>query len=128
MDSMQLETAESVCMRVDPGVCGFTCRIAARKGPKKTVKIDIIASECRQVQKVSETLTELSLKDIFLPLSRNPVYLAAERSGCHPSCAIPMAVMKAAEAALGMALPRDVQIHFQAADQCPASAACVEPN
>jgi hypothetical protein len=64
------------------------------------------------VRKFSGTLTELTLKEIFTPLTRNPVYQAAERSGCHPSCGVPLAVVKAAEVVLGMALPRNVTIRF----------------
>jgi hypothetical protein len=54
----------------------------------------------------------MSLKELFMPLTRNPVYIAAEKSGCHPSCAIPAAVIKAVEVALGMALPKEVRIKF----------------
>lgn len=111
----QTDTTDAVCMHVDPGVCGFACRVAAWKHDKKTVKIGISGSECRQIQKLSGTLTELTLKEVFLPMTRNPVYRAAEQSGCHPSCAIPLAVMKTAEAAMGMALPRDVTLRF---DEC----------
>jgi hypothetical protein len=46
-------------------------------------------------------------------MTRNPVYIAAEKSGCHPSCAIPLAVLKAAEVAWDVALPRDVRIEFK---------------
>ena len=48
-----------------------------------------------------------------MPVTRNPVYLAAQQSGCHASCPIPMAVLKAAEVAMEMALPRDVSIRFE---------------
>jgi len=48
-----------------------------------------------------------------MPVTRNPVYLAAQKSGCHPSCPIPAAVLKAAEVAMEMALPRDASIRFE---------------
>jgi hypothetical protein len=47
-------------------------------------------------------------------LSRNPIFVSAERARCHASCVIPVAVAKAAEVALEMALPRDVTITFEA--------------
>jgi len=106
-------------MHVDPGVCGFVCRITARENGKKTVKIAITGSECRQIQKLSRTLTELTLKEIFLPITRNPVYQAAEQSGCHPSCGIPLAIVKTAEAAMGMALPRNVTLRFDEGEKDP---------
>ena len=77
------------------------------------MKVEIIDSECKQIKRLSSHLTEMSLRELFLPMTRNPVYIAAEKSGCHPSCAIPLAVLKAAEVAWGMALPMDVRIKFK---------------
>lgn len=77
------------------------------------VTVAITDSECKQIQRLSKHLTEMSLRELFLPMTRNPVYIAAEKSGCHPSCAIPLAVLKAVEVALGVALPREVRIKFK---------------
>ncbi len=97
----------------DPGICGFACTVRACKSGKRTVTVEITGSECQQVKRLADSLTEMTLKDLFLPLTRNPVYIAAEKSGCHPSCAIPSAVLKAVEVAMDMALPKDVRIKFQ---------------
>lgn len=59
----------------------------------------------------------MTLKELFMPLTKNPVYIAAEKAGCHPSCALPVAVIKAVEAALEMALPKAVRITFSASPQ-----------
>ena len=48
-----------------------------------------------------------------MPVTRNPVFLSAEHAGCHPSCPIPVAILKAAEVAMEMALPREVRIKFE---------------
>ncbi len=92
------------------------------KNPGKTVTVKILSCECQQIEKLSDRLTELTLRDIFTPITRNPLYVAAEQSGCHPSCGIPVAILKAAEAAMGMALPKDVTIRFNAIAEasCPA--------
>jgi hypothetical protein len=111
-------TGEEPCVvsvRVQPGACGFACTVRARKTDRRTVAVAIVGSQCQQIQKLSEGVTSLSLKEIFTPLTRNPVYACAEQCGCHASCAIPAAILKAAEVALGMAVPRDVQ--FQIACQ-----------
>lgn len=105
-------TADVACVQVDPGICGFACTVCARKLEARTVKIDIEGSECKQIQRLSELITEMGLRDIFLPFTRNPVFVSAEKAGCHPSCVIPTAVIKAAEVALGLALKRDVVIHY----------------
>ena len=101
------------CAAVDAGICGFTCRIKAWKVDKKTVGLEISESECQQIQDFSEILSQLSLDEIFMPITRNPVYLAAEESGCHPSCPVPATVLKAAEVAMEMALARDASIRFE---------------
>ena len=107
------ETATDTCVTVDPGICGFGCRIKVRKQNPRQVTIEIRESECQQIHRLSGRLKEMSLKDLFLPLTRNPVYIAAEKAGCHPSCVIPCAVLKTVEAALKMALPRTVHIEFE---------------
>jgi hypothetical protein len=103
-----------ICVRVDPGICGFACIIKARKTGARQVSLVISGSDCEQIQRLAERLATLSMKDIFAPLSRNPVYISAEKSGCHLSCAIPVAIIKAAEVALELALPQEVHIKFEA--------------
>jgi len=101
------------CAFVNAGICGFTCRIEVWKIDKKSVDLEISESECQQIQRFSKLVSQLALKEVFMPVTRNPVYLAAQRSGCHASCPIPMAVLKAAEVTMEMALPRDVSIRFE---------------
>lgn len=104
---------DRTCLRVDPGICGFACTVCAQKLEARTVKIDIEGSECKQIQRLSELISQIGFRDIFVPLTRNPVFVSAEKAGCHPSCVIPTAVIKAAEVALGLALKRDVVIQFK---------------
>ena len=101
------------CASVDAGICGFACRIKAWKIDKRTVGLEISESECQQIQDYSELIRQLTLNEVFVPATRNPVYLAAEQSGCHASCPVPVAVLKAAEVAMEMALPRDASIRFE---------------
>lgn len=100
-------------MTVDPGICGFPCFIKARKLDARKVGLQIAESDCRQIRRLSERLTEMSLHDLFLPAPRNPVFVEAGALACHPSCPIPAAVLKAAEVAMEMALPKDVYIRFE---------------
>lgn len=101
-----------VCVNVQPGACGFTCTIRAKKTDRRAVSVTVSGSQCKQIQKLSGCVTALSLKDLFTPLTRNPVYASAEQCGCHASCAVPAAMLKAAEVALEMAVPRDVQFQI----------------
>jgi len=99
-------------MTVEPGACGFTCVIRARQAEKRSVSIEITGSECGQIKQLAEQLERLSLKDLFTPLTRNPVYKAAEAAGCHADCVIPSAVLKASHTALGMAVAKPVRFSF----------------
>ena len=54
-----------------------------------------------------------------MPLTKNPVYQAAQASGCHASCAIPCAVIKAVEVAMGMAVARQVRFSFESKKEVP---------
>lgn len=105
--------SHAVCIHVMPGICGFTAVIKARKLEKKKIRFRISDSECEQIKRLSANLPEMDWKDLFVPLTRNPVYVNAEKSGCHPSCVIPAAMLKAAEVAMGMAIPKDVYFRFQ---------------
>ena len=102
-----------ICVTVEPGICGFPCVIKARRIEARKVALEISGSDCEQIKRMAERLKTLSIKELFTPLSRNPVYVSAEKSGCHLPCAIPVAVIKAAEVALELALPQDVHIKFE---------------
>ena len=99
-------------MEVDPGICAFTCLIHAFKDEEHRVRFEI-QSECDQVRNLAGILGKIGRKDLFLPLSRNPIFLSAEKSQCHPACPIPCSLVKAAEIVLGLALPRKVMITFE---------------
>lgn len=101
------------CASVNAGICGFACHIEAWKIDKSVVGLEISESKCQQIQRFSDLVRNLTLKEIFMPVTCNPVYLAAQQSGCHGSCPIPMAVLKTAEVAMEMALPREVSVQFE---------------
>ena len=104
-------------MTVEPGVCGFVCRVTAQPTGKRAVSLSIEDSECRQIQQMAAKIRELTLKELFTPILRNPVYQAAQQSGCHASCVIPAAVLKTVEVAMGVALARDVRMAFESCEE-----------
>jgi hypothetical protein len=98
---------------VDSGICGFRSVIEARKQGGDSVSITI-ESECEQICELNNTLGSIALRDIFTAAGRNPVFARAEEARCHATCPVPVAILKCAEVELGMALPRDVSMTFQA--------------
>ena len=108
--SRQGNEPESVRAAVDPGICGFICSINVWE-EGKTVRFDI-QSECGQIKKLAGTLGSITLKDLFVPLTKCPLFRCAEASRCHLACPVPSALVKSAEVALGLALPKEVSIRF----------------
>jgi hypothetical protein len=107
------ETKRGVRVTVDPGICGFPCEIHARGEGSGSVRVKI-HSECEHIQELAALLDGIiTMKELFSPLSRNRIYASTERAGCHLSCPIPAAVIKACEVAMHMALPKDVTIRIE---------------
>jgi len=104
---------ESIQVVIEPGICGFCCQVTARRLDKQRTFIEITGSQCELVQKLAGYIKEVTLQDVFTRQTANPVFIAAEKAGCHLTCPVPVAVLKAAEVALELALPRKASISFE---------------
>ncbi len=102
-----------VRVTAEPGICGFPCVIEARRTGRYTVSVKIKDSECKHGKRLSGLVEKMTLRELFAPVSKNPVFVSAQRAGCHPSCPVPVAILKAVEVAMEMALPKDVMIKFE---------------
>ncbi|NOX33037.1 MAG: hypothetical protein GXP56_04775 [Deltaproteobacteria bacterium] len=103
---------ENIVINVNPGICGFDCRVKARQSGKRIARVRVTGSECTMIQNLANHLNDISLKDLFTPLTKNPIFMAAEQAGCHLACPVPVAVVKACEVALELAVPKDAGINF----------------
>lgn len=103
----------TVKLFVDPGICGFTCRIEGWQKDNRTAGFKITESQCQMINKLTARLDEVTIKDLFLPLTKNPVFLSAENACCHLACPIPSAVIKACESVMDLAIAKDVSYQFQ---------------
>lgn len=113
MDKRSDREDEEVRVVVEPGVCGFQCIVRAKRVENRRVRIGITSSGCKSIIQMAGLLEDILLRDLFSPPSRNPVFRSAERAGCHPSCPVPVGVLKAAECAMRMALARPASILFE---------------
>lgn len=102
-----------VRVEVDSGICGFSCVVEAKKTGRHQVSIKISGSDCEHIKRLSEKVNEMDLKNLFKPITKNPVFVSAQQSGCHPSCPVPTAVLKTIEVAMEMALPKNVTMEFK---------------
>ncbi|MBS3759530.1 MAG: hypothetical protein KGY61_12805 [Desulfobacterales bacterium] len=98
---------------VDPGACGFKTTIEAATSDMQTVHIHI-ESECPDIQKIAETLKEIDIiKEAFGKIGTTRVYELAAQHCKHAACPVPMAIIKSAEAAAGLALPKNVTVTLE---------------
>ncbi len=104
--------ANEVCARVDSGICGLPCQVRVSRIDKRKAAVEITDTECTMLHEMAGNIKEIGIKEVFSPITSNPAYLAAQKAGCHPSCPVPVAILKAAEVALEMALSKSVAIEF----------------
>ncbi len=99
-----------IITEVDAGACGFKTTIRARASDTQTVQLDI-QSECPDIQKAAEELKEVdAAEEAFGRIGTTLVYRTAAQYCKHGACPVPMAVIKTAEAAAGLALPKNVTV------------------
>jgi hypothetical protein len=106
-----------VSAEVNPGVCGLSSRVEASSPDGINVVVEI-ESECPRVQAYAAQPMELDAYQELLstPLAQTlPVRLAAEHN-LHITCLVPVAVLKAAEVAAGLALPKNASIELERVD------------
>jgi hypothetical protein len=104
---------DKVTVSVTSGICGFACQVMAQRKSRKVAAIKLIGSECKMINRLGESLLEITIFDLFKPHTGNPIFKATEEAHCHLCCPVPTAIVKASEVVLGLALPRDVLIHFE---------------
>ncbi len=98
---------------VDAGVCGYTATIKVEKIDRFTMRV-IIHSECEQITAMNADLIELNWRrGVFCSMTASRVYQSASQHIKHAACPIPAAILKTIEVEAGIALPKDVLIHFE---------------
>jgi len=110
-------------VETNAGVCGLVSLIEARSPDGMQVTVSI-KSDCPRVQALAGDWSAQeggATLNAFQEVLRKPLVettparLAAEH-GLHPTCLVPIAVLKAAEAAAGLALPCDCSIKLTRLD------------
>lgn len=98
---------------VFPGPCGFEAVIEARTNGNYEAKMSI-QSKCPAVRRMAEQLETLTLTDIVGQGGFGGVrpFQVASNTLSHATCPVLTGFLKAAEAELGLAVPRTVTIDF----------------
>ena len=98
---------------VDPGACGFLCKIAV-KGTGRYEADVALESNCKQIKRLAQEVSSVDFMEIVKGrFGENTISQAASRCGLHQTCIIPCSLLKAVEAELGMAVKKPVSITFE---------------
>ncbi len=95
-------------IHVDPGVCGMVSTVTVGTEDGQNCRLSVL-TPCEAVKAMAEELAEFDgFAAAFTKFSENPVYAASTKHYRHAACPVPSAIIKAAEMACGLALPKDV--------------------
>ena len=104
-------------VRINAGVCGFTTVVRAESDDGQTVRL-AFESACPHVGKASARLSEVdAYTEIFTKPAETKTYRELSQDLPHVACPVYAGVLKAIEAAAGLALPRDSAITFVEDDE-----------
>lgn len=102
-------------VEVSAGDCGHSAVIEVTKIDDRHVRV-ILHSECEQIMAMNPALVHLQWKgkghEVFGRMVESAVYQSASEQIRHTACPVPVAILKAIEAEVGLALPKDVTIKF----------------
>jgi len=99
-------------LTIDAGICGNTTVVRTSSEDMQIVSVEY-GTTCPHAAKAQEELTRV---DAFVELFRKPhetsVYTALSKYLPHAACPLYSGLLKAIEAAAGLALKRDVSMSF----------------
>lgn len=97
-------------VEVEAGACGMKSVIqASTEGHEVTIAIE---SDCPGVSELADQLTGLTMRQILAGFGQGPVFELAGEHLQHAACPVPAGIIKAAEVAMGLNVPRPVNISF----------------
>jgi hypothetical protein len=99
-------------VEIHPGACGFSVIVTATEAGSKKIRLTI-ETDCEHVKELSGKIEFLAIKDLYgHPFGEDKVYQAAKGAIRHASCPVPCGIIKTAEVEFGLAVKKDVLIHF----------------
>ena len=98
-------------VEVDAGSCGFTTKIEILKIDDQMVRV-VVSSDCEMITKWGEELHTLDWGQCLRDFVDSPVFQCASKHVGHVACPVSVALLKAMEVEVGVALPVDVTIRF----------------
>jgi len=98
-------------VHLDAGSCGYEITITVERLDKNRVSIKLDTA-CEMVKMMEADIKDSDWKKLLRKIIESPIYLSASKRLKHTGCPVPMAIIKAIEVELGIALPKDVKMTF----------------
>jgi hypothetical protein len=98
-------------VEVNAGSCGFVTKIEVVKVDAQMVKA-AVSSDCEMITEWSEALGSLDWGQCLRNFVDSPIFQCSSKHIGHIACPIPVALIKAMEVEVGLALPANVTIRF----------------
>jgi hypothetical protein len=99
-------------VEVDAGSCGFITKIEVLKADARMVKV-VVSSDCEMIIEWGEALGSIDWGQCLRNFIDSPVFQCSSKHIRHVACPVPVALLKAMEVEVGVALPVDVTIRFR---------------
>ena len=99
-------------VEVDAGCCGFTTKIEILKVDDQMVKA-AVSSDCEMITAWGKELGSLNWGQCLRNAAASPVFQCTSKHIGHVACPVSLALLKAMEVEVGVALPVDVAIRFR---------------
>lgn len=97
-------------VEVEAGACGMKSVIrTSADGSEVTVSVE---SDCPAVSELASQLTGLTMHQVLAGFGKGPVFELAGEHLQHAACPVPAGIIKAAEVAMGLNVPRPANISF----------------
>jgi len=94
------------------GICGYTTKVTAKADEEQDVALEI-TTECPNLKALEKELTQVNAyEECFEKIGEGTVYDTVRKHCRHAACPVPCGILKAIEAAAGLALPREVHIEI----------------
>jgi len=91
--------------------CGFESKIRVYCVDQFFMNVEVI-SDCEMASEWGKALRYLDWRKALGRISNSPVFEAAEKYLDHPSCLLPVALLKALEVELGASTASDMLLKF----------------
>jgi hypothetical protein len=99
-----------VIVEVEAGACGMKSVIQAQpEGREVKLAID---SDCPAVAELGAELSALTMREVLAGFGQGPLFELAGDHLKHAACPVPAGIIKAAEVAMGLNVPKPAVISF----------------